>query len=1055
MRNLSSFFITNPKLTAVLTMFLLLYGFMGIKKMNAESYPSVDFATAIIETDYFGASPEDIEIKITKPIEDEIRGVSGLKDVRSVSQAGKSRIIVRVDMDNPKVIVKDVMSELQRSIDRAKNLPSDLKDKPKFTEIKSEEFAALEIAVVGDNTGRYRDLVADRLKEDIEDDKNVKAVILDGYREREFEIELSQKKLDLHHIGVNEVIQKIGLRNINIPGGEIEDSQFQKLVKIDGKVKNVDELKNLPIRSNFQGQMIYLKDVASVKDGEQKPRILARYKGVDATLLTVQKKGGADTLKLVNNIRPLLERYEAQNKGKIKFHIFNDEGVRVQAKLDTLSSNAVSGLVVVVAVLLFFMPGRIGIMVAISLPVSLLATLGIMPSLGMTLNSITILALIIAMGMLVDNSVVVSEEWIRRRQLGQTSLDAAIDTVTNMWIPISATAFTTIAAFLPMLVTTGIMGRFISAIPIVVTIALLFCLLECFLFLPMRLHLVGENLKIKDVNEQESHWFDKISSRFEKLMEKLVDHRYLTALGITGIVVLSFVIIGVFSKFMLFPPEQTEIYLARIEMSENTKITKTHELTEKVQAEIEKVLGDKILKHSVAMAGTSQAVLTDIKGQRGDNVGLIKIFVTEFAKNNMPHTEVLEKLRKIQIPEIKTLTFEAQVNGPPVGSPVSVTFRSNNAESLELLIQKVSNDLAQHKGAYDIKVDDVFGPDEINVNLFYEKIDQLGLSAQSIGNTVRTALSGAFVSDVTLNNKDVELKVKFGDVSKENIQDLNQMKIMDQRGNLVPLALLANSVEKKGTAQVKRFDYKRARTLLAEVDTKITTSVLANKVVIDAFNKYQAEHPEVSMVLGGEQESTNESMASLGNALILALIGIYAIMVYIFRSYLAPGLIMTTIPLGLLGVSLSFWAHGRPVSFLAMIGVIGLAGIIVNNGIILIDFINQMKDEGKMSLRDILIKAPTIRLKPVMATSLTTMGGLFPTAYGLGGADSMLIPMTLAMAWGLTTGTILTLIWIPAGFGIIEDFGKFVNRIPYLPNKLKTTPYEPTYAAVHNEVVSK
>lgn len=1055
MRNLSSFFITNPKLTAVLTMFLLLFGFMGIKKMNAESYPSVDFATAIIETDYFGASPEDIEIKITKPIEDEIRGVSGLKDVRSVSQAGKSRIIVRVDMDNPKVIVKDVMSELQRSIDRAKNLPSDLKDKPKFTEIKSEEFAALEIAVVGDNTGRYRDLVADRLKEDIEDDKNVKAVILDGYREREFEIELSQKKLDQHHIGVNEVIQKIGLRNINIPGGEIEDSQYQKLVKIDGKVKNVDELKNLPIRSNFQGNMIYLKDVASVKDGEQKPRILARYKGVDATLLTVQKKGGADTLKLVNNIRPLLERYEAQNKGKIKFHIFNDEGVRVQAKLDTLSSNAISGLVVVVAVLLFFMPGRIGIMVATSLPVSLLATLGIMPSFGMTLNSITILALIIAMGMLVDNSVVISEEWIRRRQLGQTSLDAAIDTVTTMWIPITATAFTTIAAFLPMLVTTGIMGRFISAIPIVVTIALLFCLLECFLFLPMRLHLVGENLKIKDVNEQESHWFDKISSRFEKIMEKLVDHRYLTALGITGIVVLSFVIIGVFSKFMLFPPEQTEIYLARIEMSENTKITKTHELTEKVQAEIEKVLGDKVLKHSVAMAGTSQAVLTDIKGQRGDNVGLIKIFVTEFAKNNMPHTEVLEKLRKIQIPEIKTLTFEAQVNGPPVGSPVSVTFRSNNAESLELLIQKISNDLAQHKGAYDIKVDDVFGPDEINVNLFYEKIDQLGLSAQSIGNTVRTALSGAFVSDVTLNNKDVELKVKFGDVSKENIQDLNQMKIMDQRGNLVPLALLANSVEKKGTAQVKRFDYKRARTLLAEVDTKITTSVLANKVVIDAFNKYQAEHPEVSMVLGGEQESTNESMASLGNALILALIGIYAIMVYIFRSYLAPGLIMTTIPLGLLGVSLSFWAHGRPVSFLAMIGVIGLAGIIVNNGIILIDFINQMKDEGKMSLREILIKAPTIRLKPVMATSLTTMGGLFPTAYGMGGADAMLIPMTLAMAWGLTTGTILTLMWIPAGFGIIEDFGKLINKIPYLPSKLKTTPYEPTYASVHNEITSK
>lgn len=1055
MKNLSAFFIANPKLTGVLTLFFLLFGVMGIKKMNAESYPSVDFATAIVETDYFGASPEDIEIKITKPIEDELRGVSGIKDVRSISQAGKSRIIVRVDMDNPKVIVKDVMSELQRSVDRAKNLPTDLKDKPKFTEIKSEEFAALEIAVVGSNDNRYRDLVADRLKDDIEDNKNVKAVMLDGYREREFEIELSQKKLDYHHIGVNEVMQKIGLRNVNIPGGELEDITSQRLVKINAKIKDADELKNMPIRSNFQGQMVYLKDVATVKDGEQKPRVLARYKGEEATLLTVQKKGGADTLKLVNSIKPILERFEKQNQGKVKFQIYNDEGVRVQAKLDTLSSNAISGLIVVVAVLLFFMPGRIGIMVAFSLPVSLLATLGLMPSFGMTLNSITILALIIAMGMLVDNSVVISEEWMRRRQLGQSSLDSAIDTVTTMWIPISATAFTTIAAFLPMLVTTGIMGRFISAIPIVVTTALLFCLLECFFFLPMRLHLVGENLKIKDVNNQETHWFDRFTSRFEKLMEKLVDHRYLTAMGITGIVVLSFVIIGVFSKFMLFPPEQTEIYLARIEMAESTKLKQTHEITQKIQQEISKVLGDELLKHSVAMAGTSQAILTDVKGQRGDNVGLVKIFMTTFAKNNIPHTEVLAKLRTIKIPEVKTLTFEAQVNGPPVGSPVSVTFRSNNASSLDDLLKKVTHELENHKGAYDIKIDDVYGPDEISIKLFYEKIDQLGITAQSIGNTVRTALSGSFVSDVTLNNKDIELKVKFGDVSKENINDLNQMKIMDQRGNLVPLKLLANTNETKGTPQVKRFDYKRARTLLAEVDTKITTSVLANKVVIDAYKRYQSQYPDVSMVLGGEQESTNESLASLGNALVLALIAIYAIMVYIFRSYLAPGLIMTTIPLGLLGVSISFWAHGRPVSFLAMIGVIGLAGIIVNNGIILIDFINQMKDEGKMSLRDILVKAPTIRLKPVMATSLTTMGGLFPTAYGLGGADSMLIPMTMAMAWGLTTGTILTLVWVPAGFGIIEDFGKLVNKIPYLPNKFKSVPYEPTYEKVHGNEITQ
>jgi multidrug efflux pump subunit AcrB len=1034
MRNLAHFFITNPKLTFVVTIFLFIFGYVGINKMNAESFPSVDFATAIIETDYFGATPEDIEVKITKPIEDEVRTVSGLKDVRSISQAGRSKIIIRVDMDNPNVVIKDVMSDLQKAVDRAKDLPLDLREKPKFTELKSEEFAAMELMVVGSNENRHRDLVADALKEDIEDDKNVKAAVLDGYREREFEISLFSKKLDQFHIGVDEVLNKIGARNTNTPGGELEDDDFQRLVKVDGKIKNAQELSMTPIRSTFSGQIIYLKDVANVKDGEEEPRNLTRYMGEEATQLTIQKKAGADTLKLVDNVRPILERY-SQKYPDLKFVVFNDEGVRVEEKLQTLTSNAISGLIVVICVLLFFQPGRIGAMVAISLPTSLMATLGLMPSFGLTLNSITILSLIIAMGMLVDNSVVISEEYIRRRQLGAKSLDAAVSTVHIMWIPITATAFTTIAAFLPMMVTTGIMGRFIYAIPVVVTAALLFCLLECFLLLPMRLHLVAGRMDVGEVEHKKMGWFDKVSGIFERFMTWVVDHRYITAAGVLIVIITSFVIIGVFNKFILFPADQTEVYIARIEMPANTKIDKTYEVTKIVEEKIKEVLGDELLAHSVSLAGSSQEMLTDIKGQTGDNVGIVRMFATEYAKNNVFYTDYLEKLRTIKVPGVQELTFEEQVNGPPVGAPVTVTFRSNNGESLDALIEKIMTSLKGVKGVFDIKVDEVFGPDEVKVLLDYEKLDRLGLTTASVGNTVRTALTGTFVSDVTLNNKEAELKVKFSDVSKKTTSDLGNVKIMDARGNLVPLSLLAKFETTKGTPQVKRLDYKRAKTVTANVDTKFVTSVQANSLVQDTFQKNSNEHPDVTMVFGGEQESTNESMASLANAMMLALIGIYAIMVYIFRSYLAPGLIMTTIPLGLLGVSVSFWAHGRPVSFLAMIGVIGLAGIIVNNGIILIDFINQMKEEGKMELREILIKAPTIRLKPVMATSLTTMGGLFPTAYGIGGADAMLVPMTLAMAWGLTTGTILTLVWVPAGYAIIEDTMDLVNKIPYFARR--------------------
>lgn len=1029
MKKLSTFFIENPKLTIVVTFFLILYGVMGMRKMNAESYPSVDFAVAIIETEYFGATPEDIEVKITKPIEDQIRTVSGLKDVRSTSQEGRSKIVVRVDMDNPKVVVKDVMADLQRAIDRTQDLPNDLRERPKFTEIKSEEFPVIELAVIGSNQNRKRDLVADALKEDLEDISSVKDVRSTGYREREFEISLLRSKLEAYHIGVEEVLRQVSARNTNTPGGELEDHTDRRIVKVDGKIKNAQELENIVIRSNLSNQQVRLKDVAIVTDGEEVARTLTRYNGEEATLLTVTKKGGTDTLKLVSKVMPTLESYRKKYQEGYKFEIYNNEGKKVEAKLNTLSSNALTGLIVVVSVLLLFMPGRIGLMAAFSLPISLMAALGMMPAFGYTLNAITILALIISMGMLVDNSVVISEEYIRRRKMGMGSKEAAVSTVETLWIPISATAFTTIAAFLPMLVTTGIMGRFISPIPIVVTASLIFCLIECFLLLPMRLHVVAGKMDLGSEEEQKVTWFDKFAVRFEKFMDLTIRHRYLTALGVTGIILFSFVMIGVFNKFMLFPPEQTEYYMARLDMPSNTRIEVTYELMKELEEKIHKTVGPEWVKSTVSYAGSQLVRPDDVKGKTSENAGLVRIQATDFAKYNVKNTEFLAKLRTIKMQGVQDLSFEELINGPPVGAPVTVTFRSNNKKGLEVLMEKLLEDMKGVKGVFDVKVDDIFGPDEVQVKLKYDKASQLGLSASTVGLTVRAALTGAEVSDVTLNNKEAKLNVKFGDISKKDLKDLGQVSIMDTQGNLVPMSLLADFDVTKGSSQIKRFDYKRAKTLTANIDPKIITSVQANGKVIEFFQKYAKDHPDVSYVFGGEQESTNESMKSLGDAMILALIGIYAIMVYIFRSYLAPGLIMTTVPLGLLGVSVSFFLHGRPVSFLAMIGVIGLAGIIVNNGIILIDFIEQMRAEGKMPLNEILAKASTIRLRPVMATSLTTMGGLFPTAYGIGGADPMLVPMTLAMAWGLTTGTILTLIWIPSGYAIIQDVTSWFSRL--------------------------
>ncbi|MAZ47056.1 MAG: hypothetical protein CME65_00745 [Halobacteriovoraceae bacterium] len=1025
MIKLVKFFLENYKLTLILSLMMVIFGLMGLFKLNAESYPMVNFAMVQVTTRYDGATAQDIETKITKPIEDKIREVSGLKDVKSTSKSGLSTIFVRVDMDNEDE--DEVLDELQKAVDGVSDLPPDLREDPDYQEINSEEFPAIEIAIVGPNENRARDKMVDLLQEELEDSKRVKDARLVGFRKRQFNIRLDEDKLVENHIGLEEVLMKIRSRNIDIPGGELIREGIQKLIRIEGKVSDTNELENLVVRSNFSGQKILLKDIAVVEDGEEDAQVLASYNGKPATLVIVNKKAGADTLALVEEVNLILERFRQQYKNEFEISVYNNEAKRVKNKLEVLSGNAVSGLILVIVFLFIFLPGRVGIVASMSLPLAVLATIGFMPIMDMNLDAITILALVIALGMLVDNSVVISENFVRLQQEEEMDpIPAAIESVKQLWLPITSTAFTTIAAFLPMLVTKGIMGQFIKWIPIVVSISLVISLVESFFLLPMRLRFAG--VAKQKASEVKADWFQKYITKFEHFMRKAVRHRYIVLFVFGGVLIGCFVLMGVGNKFILFPAEQTEIYLGRIEMPRGTSLEETRAEMNRVQTKLEKTLGD-WQKGVVVRAGISSMGPTDPKGATGDNHGLFTIYATDFAKFNVDYKTFLEKMRTIKSDVATSLEFQEMVNGPPVGEPINATFRANDVEKLDQMLSKITSELGAVEGVLNLRVNDILGEEEIKVRVDYAKADRLGLSVDSIGNAIRTALSGTMVSKVTLNNKEVDINVRYLDKNRRTDKNIKDIKVMDSLGNLVPVSTVASLESTNGQFEIKRFDFKRAKTLTGNVDENYITSFLANQKLKEIYAKYSPEYPEVSLVFGGQEESTKESMQSLGQALILALLGIFALLVFLFSSYLRPFIIMTTIPLGLVGFSIAFFLHQRPISFLAMIGVIGLAGIIVNSGIILISFIDQLKEEGKLPMDEILAKASGMRLRAVFVTSLTTISGLIPTAYGIGGSDAMLVPMTLAMAWGLTSGTILTLVWVPCAYAILEDWSRFVQKV--------------------------
>ena len=917
------------------------------------------------------------------------------------------------------------MDDLQKAVQRVSDLPPDLEQQPRFLELNSEEFPAVEVAVMSEGSYLEKHRIADALIEELEDLDDTKDVNTTGFREREFVVALDRKKLEELHVGVVEVLSKLRNRNVSIPGGPVDGGRSQEIVKLEAKATDTKELGEIIIRSNFSGQVIKLKDIARLSDSGEEPLTLASYDGTPAVLLTINKKAGADTLDLADAVHGVLQKYEKKYP-QARFAVYNDEANRVRDKLTTLRNNALSGLGLILLFLLIFMPGRVGVVTALSLPVGIMFTFGLMPIFGLNLNSLSILGFIIAMGNLVDNSIVISDNFINKKREGMEVMPAIKESVAELWKPITATAIATIAAFLPMLVTKGVMGEFIKPIPIVVSLAMLVSLVESFFLLPMRVALVGSKVKSKE-EEKKENWFDRWRVKFEGFMRVVLRHRYLTA-GVCGIlIVASFFLMYFANKFILFPAEQTEIYIARIDSPRGTELATTSKSVRELSRMILKATPG-WTREIAGKAGTSKVEPNEPRGADGESQGHLIIYATDETKFEVPHTRFLSKLRELDTKRFGEVTFEEQVNGPPVGDPISATFRSDDPKAVNAVISHFKEKISKIKGVRDLRTDEVIDANEILVDIDYEAADRRSLSVETIGTTIRAALQGIFVSDVTLDNEDVNIRVKFKENFTAEPAQLAAIEIFNSQGNLVPLGSVAKFRKESGTPEIRRLDFKRATTLLGSVDEEVTSAFSVNQFIKKEWARIESDYPEVSLDFGGVEESTQDSIDSLFSAMALALVGIFALLVFMFNSFLRPFIIMLTIPLGFIGFSVAFFLHGKPISFLALIGIVGLTGIIVNSGMVLLEFIEIARKDSE-DLHEALIQASSQRLLAVLATAFSTMLGLFPTAYGVGGEDPMLIPITLAMAWGLTSGTFLTLVFIPPAYAISEEWVRFLLRL--------------------------
>lgn len=1028
MRKLIKFFVDNNRLTWILTVITVLAGLAGFAAILREQNPTVDLGTVKINTIYYGATAEEIETEITKKIEDELRGIKGIKKVESVSQSNQSMIVVEIDID--KYDQEKVTDDIQTALDRVTDLPASIDDSPELIEINTEEFAVMKLAILGPNKNRQRDAFVEYLVDELEDVKGVLEVEEIGYAEREFSVMLNAPKMEKLYVGVTEVVNALRAHNVNVPAGNLKSRENQGIVRLDAKALNADDLKNVLVRSNFNGKSVYLKDIATVLDGKKELDVTTTFNGHDTTLLEVKKKAGFDTIRLVEGIQEKIEMVEKHFNNEFEVIQYYNEAIKVQNKFDVIKSNVISGVAIVLIFMLIFLPGKVGVMATMSMPFSFLVMLGLMPILGINLHTISMLAMVIALGMLVDNSIVIAENFTRMKQSGYTSKEAAIEAVHQVWLPVTSTALTTIFAFMPMFLTKGVMGKFIASIPIIVSLTLFISLLESFFLLPTRLVTAGPSvLKKKSAGEERKSnrdWFDKLSDKFEGMTLFFVRHRYFTLMIFIACMVISFQFLKM-NKFILFPSENVETYNVVFYGNLGDSMEKMNENAIRLSNDIKNVLGDDV-EYITAYAGRSGAINLDDELQQNNHSAELIVGMTYDASRRLSHYDVLKKLRAMDTSYLRSVAYSEEQSGPPAGKAVEAVFRANQFDDIYKVINYVKDKISQVPGIIDIELNDYQNDDEISIIPDFEVMSRLGLTAADVGNTIRASLEGIPITSVTLNNREFDIKVRFADRFKQTERDIKNIKIRDTRGNLIPLYKIAKVERKEGPRIIHRHNFKRSITLKANVDETKITALAANKLVQDYFDEIKDKNPNVNMVFAGQQEASDESFESLTTAMKFALIGIFAILVFMTNSYAKPLLIMTSIPLGLLGFAIAFYLHSKPISFLALIGIIGLAGMVINVGIVLISFIDEMRRQSTLPLDVILAKSSRMRLRAVTVSTLTTIFGLLPTAYGIGGSDDSLVPMTLAMAWGMTSGTLVSLVWIPAAYAIIEDFNRIFRK---------------------------
>lgn len=1036
MRRIIEFFTRNSLFSDLLAIFIVIGGIVSMLLIRREVFPNVSFDIINVSTAYPGASPEEIEKLITSPIEQDLKEVDGIKRLQSVSTDSRSEIIVVLDPDQTteekaKDDIKDVLDQF--------TAPEGAEE-TKVVAIQSKQQPIMEVSLSSDMPEIELRKIIKQLEVEIESINGVAKTVPKGVRDIEIHVEADPIKLQRLSVSLDELVSALKLQNRTIPAGTLEPKNrdttvagataFEKetLVRTIGDFKSLEDVGDTVIRSNELGQPLRVRDIAAVTYNLEKAHISNRTNGRPSLTLTVLKKEKADAIRVVDDVRARVAEFEKKFSGEFSTSFINDFSEYIRRRVSVLSSNLIVGLFLVILTLSLFLPFRTALFVATGIVISFFGTIFYFYANGHSINLISLMGLIIVSGMLVDDAIVVADNVVRHMQMGGNRIEAAIRGAFEIWPAVTASVLTTVIAFAPMLFMSGIFGKFIKQIPLGVLTALLFSLFEALWILPQHMAHYAKldaprptHFFARGTLRFQNFWESRLVPSYIRLLKKIIQRRYIAATAMGMLFVISILVAKFGLKFILFPPDGVEIFFVRVKGPTGITLEQTTELVKPVEKAVAQLPKEEV-QDFVTTVGLVQQDPNDPNTKRGSEYAQVAVYLTPENRRDRYALEIIEDMRKVigQPGGIEEITFDRVNPGPPVGKPVSLGVRGQDYAPILKAVAELKEKIKDLPGLIDLSDSYVSGKNELHVKVNKAEAAAANVSVTSVGLAVRAALDGLVATTIHELDEEIDVRVSFPPEAKTSVENLQHINILNPRGNLIPLQKIARVEPAQGIAVYQHENNQREVKVTASVDTDVSSAIEINSKIRDMLPEITKNHPEVTVNFGGEDEDTQESLASLGRAFGVAFAGIFLVLILTFKNLFQPFLVVLTIPLGTIAVIWTLFVARMPISFLSALGIIALSGVIVNNAIVLIDFVNKARAEGMDKVESILAAAK-IRIRPIFLTTATTVAGLLPTAHGIGGLDKFVVPIAMSLGYGMMFGATLTALFFPAAIAIMDD----------------------------------